>query len=455
VLFSENLSTEAMSFFIRSLELDGSHNDAAQNLLDVMAARGKVSRDDAEALAGRFPENPVFRRFLAGMAAPGKSAAASAPALPAWRAEVESLIQSGKYAPAIDRLEERMLRGEEPAACRNYLGIIAHACGDAETALQHFRAARDLNPQDADTLFNLSDTLLAVGRGDEAARLLEDSVRAGVESDANLPDLAATAEQIRHALSRGRVDAAALLASRDANQTAERLLRTGDLEEAVRYLQAAIEADPDDFRAYNNLGLASWYAGNGDAAWNFFVLALEIRPAWTDPLVNAFDTALKLSDAESAGVLIDNALAANPNHAQALAMRRHLKSQGQAANMFGSFEALEANAKRLAEAERLMEQGKQGEAIAVFLDAVAEHPENPQAFNGLGIIAFAEKRYEDAFGLFGMAASLHPLDQDILLNHWQCAQALGREAEVLPRLRQQVEKNPALADVKAALKAYA
>lgn len=458
VLFSEKLSTEAMSFFIRSLELDGAHTDAAQNLLEVMEARGgQVSPDDAATLAHRFPDNPVFSRFLAGMEPP-KSAAPARPAIPSWRAEIEELIRNGKYAAAIDLLEGRMRRSEEPGVCSNYLGIIAHACGDADLALTHFRAALAHAPAEPDIIFNLCDTLLTVGRAEEAARLLEEAARksppaTGAVSDG--PDMAAMAEQIRYALSRGRVDAAALLASRDANQQAEALLRAGDTESAVDYLKAAIEADRHDFRAYNNLGIASWYVDNGDAAWNFFCLALETRPAWADALVNVFDTALALSDPESALVLIDAALAVDPSHPQALAMRGHLKAQGPAISMFRTFEALEANALRLSEAERAMEQGRQGEAITTFLAALKAHPENPQAFNGLGVIAFAEKRLADAFGLFEMAAVLNPADQDILLNLWQCAQATGREGDVLPKLRQSVDSNPALAEVKAALKAYA
>jgi GT2 family glycosyltransferase/Flp pilus assembly protein TadD len=458
VLFSEKLSTEAMSFFIRSLELDGSHADAAQNLLEVIEARGgEVSPGDAATLANRFPDNPVFRRFLSGLQA-SRPASADRPTVPSWRDGIESLIGEGKYAAAIDQLEGRMRRNEDPGACANFLGIIAHACGDSELALKHFRSALAHSPAETDILFNLCDTLLAVGRAEEAARLLEDSARkaAPARGDADEGhDMAVMAEQIRHALARGSVDASALLASRDANQQAERLLRAGRTEEAVEFLKAAIDSDRKDFRAFNNLGIASWYADNANAAWNFFCLALEARPAWADALVNVFDTALSLSDPESSIVLIDDALAADPSHAQALAMRRHLKAQGPAISMLRTFEALEDNARRLADAERFMEQGKQGEAIKAFLDALNAYPENPQAFNGLGVIAFAEKRLADAFGLFEMAAALNPGDQDILLNLWQCARATGREGDVLPKLRQSVDKDPALAEVKAALKAFA
>jgi hypothetical protein len=50
-----------------------------------------------------------------------------------------------------------------------------------------------------------------------------------------------------------------------------------------------------------------------------------------------------------------------------------------------------------------------------------------------------------------MAVSLHPIDQDILLNFWQCAKALGREGEVLPRMRYSLEMDPSQTDLKAAI----
>jgi tetratricopeptide (TPR) repeat protein len=82
-------------------------------------------------------------------------------------------------------------------------------------------------------------------------------------------------------------------------------------------------------------------------------------------------------------------------------------------------------------------------------------PGNPQALNGLGILAFQEKRYDDAFGLFQAATALHPLDQDILMNLWECAQSLRREKEVLPKLKLSLERNPALEDIRAIVKEYA
>ncbi len=486
---------EAITFFMSCLNLDPAHQDAAQNLIDTISARnGGVSLEEASSLLARYPSNPVFAATKAKAASAAPAPAVSipgqtetkpalqandyiaritaavsglaekptwipvpdAPVLPAWRTEVESLIEAAHYAKAIDMLEIRMRSGDAPGACSNYLGIIAHACGDADMALKHFTTALAKSPGETDILFNLSDTLLALGRPAEAAKLLEDAApKTGVESDPNVVDLAATAEQIRHAMSRGRIDVENLLASRDANQQAERLLRTGALAEAKTYLDLALQTDPQDFRAHNNSGLLAWYRDDGVEAWSCFMRALAIRPAWTDALINAFDTAMAVEAIDVIEKPVADALAASPNHVAALAMRRHIQSQGPAIHLFKNFERLEANAALLAKAEKAMEQAKQGDAIALFLKAAEVQPQNPQAYNGLGIIAFSEKRYADAFGLFEAASGLHPMDQDILMNFWQSAKALRREGDVLPRLRNSLQRNPALEDIKAIVKEYA
>lgn len=499
--FASGALPEAVSLFMGCLNMDPAHEDAARNLLDTLAARnGGVSLSEAASLRSRYPSNRVFEAAAAEAAAadyadskaedaaaamasaahsteampawtaapaepvrvaPAQAAqtavsAKDAPAHPAWRKEIESLIESAQYAKAMDILEPKVKSNEAPAACSNYLGIIAHACGDSELARRHFTDALARSPGDVDVMFNLSDTLLALGRGAEAAKLLEDAApRTGVESDPGIVDLAATAEQIRHAMARGRIDAENLLASRDANQQAERLLRSGALDEAAKYLDLAMQCDPEDFRALNNLGLLAWYRNDGETAWLRFNQCLAIRPAWTDALINAFDTALAMGDIAAIGPRIDGALAMEPGHAAASSMRRHIQAQGPVIREFRSFEQLETNAALLGKAEQALEKAKQAEAILIYLDAIKLQPQNPQAYNGLGIISFAENRHADAFGLFEAASGLHPLDQDILMNLWQCAQALRREGEVLPRLKQSLERNPDLTDVRAIVKEYA
>ncbi|MEO7427051.1 MAG: glycosyltransferase, partial [Fibrobacteria bacterium] len=201
LMYSSGSVQEATSFFMRCLNLRPDHIDAAENLLECLAQRsGKASEGELAALASRYPSNPVFRPTV-----PSAVNAVEVKALPAWRQEAKALIEARKYVPAVDLLETRLRANADAGICHNYLGIIAHSCGDVEMALRNFAAALRHSPGDTDILFNYSDTLIAVGRCAEAATLLEDAARAALaagQADPEAPDLAATAEQIRHAVSK-------------------------------------------------------------------------------------------------------------------------------------------------------------------------------------------------------------------------------------------------------------
>ncbi len=487
VCFHENKLPDATEFFLKALELNPNHPDAAQNLLDCLA-QGNIPMvlEDMDSLAARFPTNPVLASAqarasvmkdspaatpIASMAVASNSASddkgssrwSPAPdGLPDWRAEIEGLIASGEALRATERVEARLKTGQDAGICHNYLGIIAHAGSETALALQHFFAAAKHCPAEPDIIFNLSDTLIAMGRAADAVRVLEDASQNSAQNAAEAAvDFAACAEQLRAAKERGKIDADLLDASREANHKGEALLRAGKTEDAAPYFDAVLEADPDDFRALNNLGLCAWYQGKGESAWRSFSKCLALRPTWKDALINAFDTALALGRIEDMRPLLDRADAAAPGapagsgHEITEAMRGHIRREGQAIYSCESFDDLQDGYATLDRGEKAMREGRQGDAILAFLEAMRNRSENPQALNGLGIIAFAEKRFADAFGLFEAAAALHPLDQDILLNLWQGARALQREREVLPKLRKSLERNPALEEVRAVVKEYA
>ena len=454
IAFHDGAAEDAGKLFLRCLQLDPSHADAARNLIDVLTAmEGRFDPGDASALAATFPANPVFREALAEAGIPVPSAGPAPrkqPELPPWRSEVEARIAAREYAPVIDALERRLKAGQDLSACYNYLGVIAHACGDNAFAAEHFRTALRHGPAHPDTVHNLADTLLALGRAEEALRLLENPPELE-PGTADAAEMSVTAEQLRNALEAGAPDPARLTASREANLEAEALLRAGEPGKARDLLEQALRGDAGDFRALNNLGLAEWYLGRAEAAWERFRACLALRPAFGDALVNAFDAALACGRADELGPIADKALARRPDHPEARRIAFHLDREGRALAHCRSFEALEEDAAILARADKAMQENRKSDAINAYLDAMQRRPQNPQALNGLGIIAFAESRHVDAYALFDAACALHPMDQDILVNLWQAAQALRREQDVLPRLRTSLERNPALHDVKAIL----
>src|SRR4029079_3004363 len=116
---------------------------------------------------------------------------------PVWKAEVEALIEAKQYPKAIDILESHLRQGQDAGACHNFIGIIGHSYGDHAFALDNFHRALKHSPTDPDIIFNLSDTLLALGRPQEAAALLEEKAEAD-EGALDQADYGATAQQIRH-----------------------------------------------------------------------------------------------------------------------------------------------------------------------------------------------------------------------------------------------------------------
>lgn len=457
--FHLNALQEASILFLKCLELDPTHADAALNLFDtILAGNGKITPTEARTLKGRFPANRIIAEVasdILGLPAPAPAAAAPAP-LPAWRVELEGYIAKADHVRALDLIETRLKSAEDSGTCYNYLGIIAHACGDKSEALRHFTTAAKYAPFEPDIVYNLADTLIALGRAAEASRYLAERAGSvgGSPADPQI-DFGASAEQLAHALEDGKADGERLLASREANQKGESLLRSGNADGAKDLFQAAVREDGRDFRAHNNLGLTAWYRERGEEAWKHFTDALAIRPAWTDALINAFDTALSLGCIEAMKPYLDKAAAAKPDHAEAAAMRAHVLADGPAIYSGMSFEGLQEGSAVLKRAEKAMKEGRQSEAIQTYMEALQLRPKNPQAMNGLGIIAFGEKRYTDAYGLFEAAAGMHPLEQDILMNLWQCAQALRREVDVLPQLKLSLEQDPDLEDVRAVVREYA
>lgn len=458
IAFHRGVHMDAGSLFLKCLELDPSHEDAATNLMDVLDILEQgLPPGDVAALSERFPGNPSFAAALGSIASrlpAASSLATSAPGpapkpLAPWRSDIEAMIGRREYGPALDLLEKRLKAGQDVAVCYNYMGVIAHACGDRECAADSFRNAMDHRPE-ADAVHNFIDTLLATGKAEEAFAVLLNPPAMDAETAVEA-DLATAAEQIIHAVESGRPDGERLIASREANQQAEKLLRTNEPAKARDILMDALAKDGRDFRALNNLGLAEWYLGRVEEAWKRFRACLAIRPAWTDALINGFDAALAAGRIAEFGPCIDAALSAERNHQEALRMAAHIEREGNAIQACRGFAALEEDALLLGRADKAMQEGRKIDAIKMFLESMDKRSRNPQALNGLGIIAFSDDKHVDAYALFDAAAALHPMDQDILVNLWQAAQALRREVDVLPKLKTSLARNPALHDVKAIL----
>ncbi len=93
--------------------------------------------------------------------------------------ESRALLTRGQHAEALAHVERALALDPQLSNGHNFAGWIlmsfpARSTAQLEAAVSHFEAALKTHPDDGTPLVNLADALLALGRGDEAARRLSE-----------------------------------------------------------------------------------------------------------------------------------------------------------------------------------------------------------------------------------------------------------------------------------------
>ena len=209
------------------------------------------------------------------------------------------------------------------------------------------------------------------------------------------------------------------------NRRAEDFIEAGDLPSAARILVGIVEKDLQNWRAFNNMGIISWDRSAWADAYTSFKHACELKPDYTDALINLFDAALKLRLINDALPLFKKALDTDPKNEEIKAIIEGIEEQGD--EIYVSKRALIVGIfnPRIEEAHKLLEDGQLNQAMEQYLLVNDEEGPNAEVFNGLGIISFYQKRYKDAFTLFFESIKLNPLDPDTYLNFLDAAKECG------------------------------
>jgi len=150
-------------------------------------------------------------------------------------------------------------------------GLAAARAGDPAAAIPHFRRVLDAAPQDVPTRCNLALALISVGALAEAS-----AVAAAGGGDPRLARLAAYADQ-----------------------------QQGRLAEAAAAYENVLEAWPDDWESWNNLGNVRRAAGDVEGAVQALRRAVRLKPELGQIAIN-----------------LSNALAAAGRHEERLAVMR-------------------------------------------------------------------------------------------------------------------------------------
>ena len=125
------------------------------------------------------------------------------------------LAEAGKYVEALACIQEYLISTPNDTEALNDTGAILHCLDRSDEAINHLVKARNLQPDSAEIIWNLSETYLAVGKATEATELFDDMERMGV------------------------------LNADILNRTADVFLNENNLSDAVKVLNRSLELSPN------------------------------------------------------------------------------------------------------------------------------------------------------------------------------------------------------------------
>jgi superkiller protein 3 len=239
------------------------------------------------------------------------------------------------YSKAAEKYAKALQYDPEDFDSWNNLGVIYHMMGMNETARESFRRALEINPHDVNARKNL-------------ARVTEDH-----EAPGRSAGIGGLKEHI---------------------EAGSALYANGDYWRAAEEFRKALELDPDNFKANNNVALTYLKLGETDKAREHFKRALSADPT-------AIDVRENLAKLHDAGT--QDAADTRNAHPDALVA---------AGNIY-------------------LSRRSYNEAVDSFARAVALAPQHVNALSGLGTAYFALGDYEKAREQFKKALTMDPENQ--------------------------------------------
>ncbi|HEY3838703.1 MAG TPA: tetratricopeptide repeat protein, partial [Bryobacteraceae bacterium] len=201
------------------------------------------------------------------------------------------------------------------------------------------------------------------------------------------------------------------------------LVRTGELEKAIRHYQAALKTNPRYLEARTNLGAALAQEGKLDQAIPEYRKALEVDPKYPDAHADLGLALFRQGKLEEAIAQLETAVDISPDFAEA-----HT-NLGVA----------------------LIRKGKADEAIAHFEKALRSDPKNGEANADLGVALLHQGKMQEAIPHLEKALTANPGSAELNANLGAALAESGRLDEAIPRLQEAVKLAPDSAELHANL----
>ncbi len=321
-----------------------------------------------------------------------------------------ALASEGKPDLAVEQYRTALAIAPDNLAALNNLGgalaaegSAAGNSGDIEEAIACFRKTLQIDPASKIAHFNLAVALSSKGQTEEAIA----QYRMALATDPGLTDahlnLANALQKTGHSDEAIAHYQKALEISPNyaavRGKLAAALLGRGELDEAIAQFRKALDISPNDPVLTGNLGLALYKKGKREDAIAQFRRALEIKPNLVEIRCNLGDALIDIGQNEEAFAQFQKVLELDPHYVRA----DYYWAKG------------------------LASAGKLDDAAAHLRNIVAIMPDYAPAYSALALIFFRQKNTKEAIDSWQRALALNPNETDVLNNlAWSLATASER-----------------------------
>ncbi len=337
------------------------------------------------------------------------------------------LKAQGKYAEAVEQYRQALaLKPNQPEVMSN-LGNALKESGSAEEAIACYQNAIALNPHYAEAHNNLGISYKEQGKLDEAISCYQTALRLKpnyVEAHHNLGIIWRLQGKLDPAIDYFRQAIALKPNYVDAHTSlGSTLHQQGKLDEAIAQFNHLLTLKPDSAETYNNLAMVLQEQGKVEAAIAAFKQALVIRPDYPGVCNNLGNILLENKQIEAAIAAYRRALELRPAYAEAC-------------NNLGN---------------ALQQQGNRDAAVIVYRRALELRPNFVEALSNLGAVLRDQKKTVEGISYLEQALSLQPGFAEIHNNLGNAYQELNRLEDAIACYREAVKLKPDLAEVRSNL----
>ena len=334
-----------------------------------------------------------------------------------WSLLGVSAAQIGKLDKAVDAFKKALSIQPNNADAYYNLGNVLHKQGKLEEAVEAYKKLISIKPDNAEAYLNIGNVLHEQGK-------LEEAVSNYNKAISIKPEYADAYNNLGNALkNQGKLEEAIeaynkVLSIKPDTDTyynmGNALKEQGKLDEAVEAYNKAISIKPDYAEAYNNMGIALQDQGKPEEAIKAYTKTFSIKPEYVDAHYNMGNVLYEQGRLEEAIKAYKKALSIKPEYVDAC-------------NNMGI---------------ALKDQGKLEEAIKAYKKALSIKPEYADAYNNMGIALKDQGKLDEAIEAYNQALSIKS-------DH---ADAYNNTTELLKTYRPKIEMYQSLFTIDSKIK---